>query len=266
VSFTRDIKEELCSDESRKHDALNGFLHAVRGTYHTDSETVADFLAAGLTGYTVRMKDGRYSVQVKNASFDRVQYVCDSPPRRFTAGIFLACGSAANPDIEYYLDLTFENAEKCGFARTVIERQGIKINASVKRNRHFLYIKDGDVISDFLALIGAPVCAMRIINARIYKELTNNVNRAVNCDSANIEKTVRTSAKLRSDIEFILRERGERALHGDLLKTAVARAENTDMSLRELGEVLGMSKSGVSRRFSAISDIAEKIRNGKTKM
>jgi DNA-binding protein WhiA len=180
--------------------------------------------------------------------------------RRFIAGVFLACGSAVNPDLQYYLDLNIGECEKCDFVGDILQRLNLPPKVAVKRGKYFLYFKQGESVINFLALVNADNCAMRVMNARIYKEITNNVNRTVNCDTANIGKTAGSAAKLCDDINYIFERGGKSILTPDLMIAAKARAENVDLPQSELCEMLGISKSMLHRRFAELSEIADRLR------
>ena len=131
-------------------------------------------------------------------------------------------------------------------------------------SEHFVvYIKEGDKIVDTLNIMEAYVALMNLENIRILKEMRNNVNRQVNCETANINKTVSAAVKQREDIEYLQRTIGLEALPDQLKEIAVLRLENSDASLKELGSMLPspVGKSGVNHRLKKISMLAEELRH-----
>jgi len=142
---------------------------------------------------------------------------------------------------------------------------------SERKSQAFLYCKESEQIADFLTYIGATKHSMELMNVIIYKGIRNNVNRAVNCVSANIDKTTRVAGKQMRDIEYILSVEAstkKSLLSPQLREVAMIRRDNADMSLGEIGEALELpiSKSGVNHRMKRIGEIAEGLRaiaNGK---
>ena len=127
-----------------------------------------------------------------------------------------------------------------------------------------VYIKDGEQISDLLNIMGAHVSLMDFENIRILKDMRNNVNRKVNCETANLNKTVNAAVKQIEDIEFIRDNYGLSYLPPALYNTAVARLEYPDASLKELGEKMSppVGKSGINHRLHKISEIAKELMKG----
>ena len=285
MSFTTEIKNELCGGQLSKKAAkilLYGFLYGLKDTesgFFTDSETVKDFVE-GLVGKDIvktvkRTKQGRkgWLLQItgepmkktdyKSAAINR-SYVdgSDSFTGLFLRGVFISCGVVADPNKEYHLELT-ASAEKCHNLFLLINESGMQIKESVRKNQPFLYTKDSEGISDFLTFIGAMISSMEIMNVKIVKDVRNNINRAVNCEAANIGKTVAASQKQIADIEYIKSVKGLEFLTEDLRQIAQMRLEHGEMSLRELGELTEpkISRSGVNHRLRRISEIADKLRN-----
>ena len=285
MSFTTEIKNELCGGQLSKKASrimLYGFLYGLRDFetgFYTDSETVRDFVESfvgrenvkisrktqqGRKGWSLRIVGVPVkNIDYKSAAIDR-KYVdgSDSSTGLFLRGVFLACGVVTDPNRGYHLELMV-SAEKCGSLCSLINESGMSVKESVRKNQPFLYTKDSEGIADFLTFIGAMISAMEIMNVKIYKDVRNNVNRAVNCEAANIEKTVAASQKQLADIEYIEQTKGPEFLSEDLRVIARLRKENIGYSLREIGELAQISRSGVNHRLRRISEIAEKLRNCK---
>ena len=132
---------------------------------------------------------------------------------------------------------------------------------AVRRGQYIVYIKDSESIEDTLTFIGAQNCTLEIMNVKIYKDVRNKANRLANCDSANIDKVVNAAMKQTEDICLIESSDGLESLSDELREVAEIRLENMDMSLKEIGEILSISRSGVNHRFRRIARIADDIRN-----
>lgn len=183
--------------------------------------------------------------------------------RAFIRGAFLAAGSISDPEKFYHFEIVCPAQEKA--EQMVYILNCFDLDAKmVERKKHFVvYIKEGDKIVDTLNIMEAYVALMNLENIRILKEMRNNVNRQVNCETANINKTVSAAVKQREDIEYLQRTIGLEALPDQLKEIAVLRLENSDASLKELGSMLPspVGKSGVNHRLKKISMLAEELRH-----
>lgn len=187
----------------------------------------------------------------------------DCCKRSYIRGIFMGGGSVSDPEKSYHLELTLHN-KKYGEAlgRFLMETYELESKFIIRKNNYVLYFKDGDQIVDFLNIIGAHKALLNFENVRIVKQMRNSVNRLVNCETANLNKTVDAAIRQVRDIELIQERRGLESLPDNLREIAEMRLENPDMSLRELGEELQppVGKSGVNHRLRKIEAIAESIR------
>ena len=138
----------------------------------------------------------------------------------------------------------------------------IEAKTVLRKRAHVVYLKEGDQIVDMLGIMEAHVSLMELENIRILKDMRNTVNRKVNCETANINKTVSAAVKQLEDIEFIKEERGLDALPEGLEDIARLRLSHPSATLKELGELLNppVGKSGVNHRLRKIGEIAEKLR------
>ncbi|MCL2077983.1 MAG: DNA-binding protein WhiA [Oscillospiraceae bacterium] len=185
----------------------------------------------------------------------------DNETGLFLRGVFLSCGTVSDPVKDYHLELNLPDENKREELFTLITENGIAIRKSAGKNR--LYIKESELISDFLTYIGAGVNSMEIMNAKILKELRNNINRTVNCEAANIGKTARAAGKQIADIELIYKKKGKNFLPPELRQVADLRLNHFEKSLKEIGEECEpkLSRSGVFHRLEKIGNIAEKLKN-----
>jgi len=177
----------------------------------------------------------------------------------FLRGVFISCGTITDPNKEYHLELIPPSAGKCTELLEFISEHGITMRKSLRKKQTFIYCKDSEQIADFLTLIGAMRYSMEIMNVKIIKELRNNVNRAVNCEAANIGKTAHAAMKQLEDIERIHRVKGLNSLPEELREVAQARRAHADFSLKELADKLNISKSGINHRLKRISAIAAEL-------
>ena len=136
---------------------------------------------------------------------------------------------------------------------------------AIRKNHFIVYMKEGAGIVDLLNVTGAHISLMHLENLRIVKEMRNSINRRVNCETANITKTVNASSKQIEDIMLIQDTQGLKGLPDVLRKTALIRLEYPDATLKELGQYLNppVGKSGVNHRLRKLSEIAESIRGYK---
>lgn len=185
--------------------------------------------------------------------------------RSVIRGFFLAGGYVSDPEKDYSAQIKFINANAMELASEIFMLLDLKVGKIFREQRHLIYIKEAEVIVTLLSIIGAYNALMEIENVRILKEVKNNVNRAVNCENANLEKIVNTSLKQIADIRLIQSTIGLNKLEERLKIIALARLENKEVSLKELGEIMepSLGKSGVNHRLKRIRQIAEEIRRGR---
>ena len=173
-------------------------------------------------------------------------------------GVFMGSGSINNPEKKYHLEIIFGNEENLKEIREILEKLGIKTKKMITANKKSIYIKEGEEISKFLALIGANKAVMRFEDVRIQKEMRGKVNRLVNCETANLNKTINASIEQIAAIKK-LKETGKfNKLNDNLKEIANLRLENPDMPLIELGKKLRqpVGKSGVNYRLKKIMELA----------
>ncbi|NLZ45493.1 MAG: DNA-binding protein WhiA [Clostridiales bacterium] len=189
------------------------------------------------------------------------------PKKRFisslVAGAFLSCGSINDPNKEYHFELVFRDVQMCNFFGIVlIDNYGIVPKHTERKNYEVVYIKESENIEDMLTLMGAQNCSLEIMNIKIFKDIRNKINRAVNCDNANIEKAIKAAERQINDIELIEKIKGLSSLTDDLREIAEIRLENPDINLKELGQAVNppISRSGANHRFNRIAKIADQLR------
>lgn len=186
--------------------------------------------------------------------------------RAFIRGAFLAAGSLSDPEKFYHFEIVCSCEEKAEQLREIIGTFSIEAKIVVRKKYYVVYIKEGSQIVEILSVMEAPLALMELENIRILKEMRNSVNRQVNCETANINKTVSAAVKQLQDIAYIRDTVGLDYLPESLAEIAQARLERPDATLKELGEILSppVGKSGVNHRLRKISSIAESLRGQKS--
>lgn len=182
--------------------------------------------------------------------------------RAFLRGAFLAVGSMSDPTKGYHLEFDCTDEAKAAQLQELIRSFEIESKIILRKKYHVVYLKEGAAIVDLLNVFEAPVSLMNLENLRILKEMRNSVNRRVNCETANIAKTVNAAARQVEDIELLRERYGFQNLPGPLREMAQIRLEYPDAPLKELGEYFDppLGKSGVNHRLRKLSELAEKIR------
>lgn len=302
-SFSYNVKNELLSKISSRSKAdvcLMGML--VFCNVLSDSEIVfltehsgaADFFSQNCSRICGRKdavsttvtekKDGSklYRLEITDAA-DRLallEYFRMDSSRRLTpddlpkaqfypqliSGIFISCGSINDPEKTYHLEFVMPNIGLCNdFGLLLLENYGILAKQTERKNSQIVYIKESEAIIDLLTIMGATNASLELMNVKIMKDMRNKINRVVNCDNANIEKTLKAAEKQLIDIELIDSTVGFDSLPETLQEIARVRYENPDISLKELGALLAppLSRSGVNHRLARLSEIADRIREGK---
>lgn len=171
---------------------------------------------------------------------------------------FIKKGFINDPNKEYHLEILFKSKKKADELKEIIINFGIDIKSTKKGSDHMLYLKDGEEISSFLALMGAAKAVLKFEEIRVIKDTRNNINRLVNCETANLNKTINAAVKQIEDIKKLKKNRKFEELPDNLKEVANLRLENPDSTYEELGKMLSkpIGKSGVSHRLEKISKIA----------
>lgn len=182
--------------------------------------------------------------------------------RAFLRGAFLSTGSMSDPAKGYHLEFACTDPRKAEQLREMIEFFGIESKVILRKKYYVVYLKEGAGIVDLLNVFEAPVSLMNLENLRILKEMRNSVNRRVNCETANIAKTVNAAARQVEDIELLRSHGGFQELPEPLREMAEIRLEYPHAPLKELGEFFNppIGKSGVNHRLRRLSRLAEEIR------
>ena len=175
-------------------------------------------------------------------------------------GIFLGSGSVNNPENKYHLEMILSTKENAIEIQEILQKMQIKFKLLSRENGYSLYIKEGEEISKFLAFIGANSSVIRFEEIRVIREMKNNINRKVNCETANLSKTISAAVKQIEAIKKLQMEKKFENLPDNLKEIANLRLENPDSSLAELGQMLKnpIGKSGVNHRLNQLIELAIK--------
>lgn len=289
MSFSGEIKEELSKlsnlkDKEAVYYELIGYLITKntkiekRIKYSTESEYNINRLNKLLNNlnikYDIEMQGKLYVISFsKNTDIKDIQIIdsniCINPievnedkdVKAIIRGGFLGGGFVSEPTSKYHLEINFENETNFEFIKRLLENYNMSIKRLKRDGSISLYIKDGEEISNFLALIGASESMLKFEEIRVIKEARNNVNRMVNCEVANLNKTVTAATKQIEAIRKLKNSRKFTNLPEELKEIANLRLKNPDASLIELGNMLKepVGKSGVNYRLNKLIKMAEEL-------
>lgn len=186
--------------------------------------------------------------------------------KAYLRGIFLGGGTISNPERGYHLELVCNSEFLANDVKRLINGFGLHAKITLRKKYYIVYLKESEQITDFLNILGAHTQLLDFENIRIVKEMRNKTNRIVNCESANLDKTVNAAAKQIADIELIRDTRGLSILSEKLFSVAQLRLENPEASLSELAELMQppLKKSGINHRLKKIEELADKLRQSDT--
>ena len=182
--------------------------------------------------------------------------------RAFLRDTFLCIGSMSDPSKEYHLEYVCQGQAQAAQLAELLRGQGVEAREIRRKKYYVVYVKDSAEIITLLNLMGAHVGLMNMENSRILKEMRNSINRRVNCETANIEKTVTASHKQTEDIALLQASHRYKTLPESLKEMAELRLQYPDATLKELGNLLNppIGKSGVNHRLRKLSELAERLR------
>lgn len=178
---------------------------------------------------------------------------------------FLQSGSMTEPEKQYHLEIVFKHKKKAEEILQILNDNGFNFRMIERRKKYVLYIKEGEEISNFLAFIGASSSVLRFEEIRVVRQMRGHVNRKVNCETSNLEKTVNASIKQVQAIEYLKKIGKFDELDDNIKEIANLRYENPDLSIDSLSKMLQtpISKSGANHRIAKILQIAEEYKTEK---
>lgn len=190
------------------------------------------------------------------------QYCCK---RAFIKGAFLVSGSISDPEKSYHYEIVCSAKGKAEQLQKIMNSFEIDAKVILRKRSYVVYVKEGAQISDLLNIMEAHIALMKFENIRILKDMRNAVNRKVNCETANINKTVSAAVKQVEDIHYIRDTIGLENLSEALYDVALTRLSYPEATLKELGDLLTppVGKSGVNHRLRKLGEIADKLRQNK---
>ncbi len=283
MSFSSDIKEDLSNVISYKNKKLleaeafgflltgNTMLMKEYVEYSTENEFIIEKLYKILFNldidYEPEINGKEYVAKIRRGdSLNRIikfnAELKEAEEKALVRGCFLGAGSITDPTKQYHLEILFIEKNNAEFVMNICRKYDIFFKMIETRKKYQVYLKDAENISKFLALIESNKGVLAFEDTRLTKEVKNNVNRIVNCETANLNKVVNAAVNQINDIKLIQKLKKFDELSEDLKEIAVLRLENPDMSLKDLGELLEkpIGKSGVNHRFQKIHEIAEEYR------
>ena len=199
----------------------------------------------------VKIEDNKiYVLEIK----DDEEYI-----RGLIRGVFLGSGSMSNPENKYHLEIALSTKQSSNLVYLLLEK--FEINMKILDGNN-LYIKEGEEISRFLAFIGANSSVLKFEEIRVVRHMNNKVNRLVNCETANMNKTMNAAVEQIEAIEYLKKQKAYESLEDSLKEIAEVRMEHPDVPLSELGKYLKnpIGKSGVNYRLKKIIEIAEELK------
>lgn len=183
--------------------------------------------------------------------------------RSYLRGAFLAGGSVNNPEgSSYHLEISSMYEEHCESLVSLANKFDLNARCIERKKGFIFYIKEGEKIIELLNIIGAHQALFKFEDVRIMRDMRNSVNRIVNCETANLNKTIGAAVRQIENIKLLQREVGLESLPDKLREVAEVRMQHPDLNLTEVGEMLKgkVSKSGVNHRLRKIDELAQKIR------
>ena len=277
-SFSRKVKEELSklnnlSNKNLVKFELQGYLLTSNSNkFTTENEYNINRFSkllsnSGTDDFKIAMQGNKFCITTKK-KIEIAQEINDvEEAKAIVRGSFMGAGSITNPKSKYHLEIVFQTEENALKVNHILNHFDINSKVLKRAKNYIIYIKDGEEISNFLAFIGANSSMLKFEENRVIRDVRNNVNRIVNCETANLNKVIKTSVKQIEDIKFIKKCNKFNELSEGEKELADLRLNNPEFSLTELGKILNnpISKSGVNHRMKSIQEKAEELRKSKTK-
>ena len=286
MSFSSDVKEELAGVIPQARHCriaeLSAIMHLAGQIGVSEGDVTIGFNAFGEAlikkgftlleitfniGKSLKSSDPEFDSLIRclgdlNGPVDELILKNTCCKRAFLRGAFLASGSVSDPDKGYHLEFVCADSSK---ADQIVKLCGdFEINArkTLRRDETIVYVKEGEMIGELLNVMGAMNSYMEFENCRIYKDVSNTVNRRVNCETSNIRKTVTAASRQLDDIRFLEEHGFLDDLPEPLREAAYGRLEHPDATLAELGALMDppVGKSGINHRLLRLSDIARQKR------
>lgn len=294
MSFSKDIKEELSklntlsNKENVKFELIGYLISNNTSTikekirYSTENEYNINrfnkILNTLKIDYKIELQGKVYSIIFKKVNLNEMEYKENKIQinigneidikkdelmlKSLARGCFLGGGSLNNPNNKYHLEILFSTLKNAKIVLEVLKKFGIEAKLFGRKNSTSIYIKEAEEISKMLAFIGANKSVLNFEEIRVMRDTRNNINRLVNCETANLNKTINAAIEQIEQIEYLQKIGEFDNLPDNLKEIAILRKENSDASLVQLGQMLSdpIGKSGVNHRLKKICEIAKEYR------
>lgn len=271
MSFAGDVKEELfrhCG--SSRHcqiaelSALISFSGTDMGSMSPGDDPAARkcFTLLEKTFNIVKRADEEQERMLKQALSSQFLLQKSCCRRAYLRGAFLAAGSVSDPNKSYHFEIACRDEDQAKTLREIMESFDIPLKEILRKNHPVVYLKEGALIVEALNVMEAHVALMDFENSRILKDMRNSLNRRVNCETANIGKTVTAAVKQADDIRAVMGMPGYKSLPYGIRQIADLRLQYPDASLKELGQMCDppIGKSGVNHRLRKLAVLAQIMR------
>lgn len=222
-----------------------------------------------MLNYDIAIKGKNYTINLKKIeNIDEIVYNDDNIElenedigkeellKSIVRGAFLGSGSINNPENKYHMEIILSTQNNANYIYNILKNNGIKAKRMERKSGYSIYIKDGEGISRFLAFIGANTAVLKFEEIRVLRDMKNNINRQVNCETANLTRTINAAVKQIEKIRELKKNGQFEKMPKDLKEIAEKRLANPDASLVELGKMLStpLGKSGVNYRIKKIEN------------
>ena len=190
-------------------------------------------------------------------------YISDtSEKKEFIKGAFLASGSVIDPNKNCHLEFVSSHKRLCDDMSSLMSEFDLKVKTTLRKSNYVIYFKNNSDVADILTLLGAYNSVMKYHNIRIVKDMRNSINRRMNCDNANMTKTINAAFKQAQAIEKLKRLGKLEEMSKQLQEVARLRLEYKELGLKELGEMMHppLGKSGVNHRLRKLCEEADKYK------
>ena len=279
MSFSSELKKELSKINNLANKeqvyaefvgyilTINSLINAKQIKYSTESEYNINRFNKLLKNlgieYDISIQGKVYYITCKNKinlKEDNIN-IDNLEKRSFIRGIFMGSGSINNPNNTYHLEIILKKESVVDYVCQTLEEYDIQVKTLKRKKGYSIYLKDGEEISKFLAFIGANSSVLKFEEIRVVKETRNNINRIVNCETANLNKTINAAVEQINAINKIIEKDRLNDLTEKEKEIAILRIENPEASLIELGKMLDtpIGKSGVNHRLKRIIEFAMSI-------
>ena len=298
MTFTANVKNELCTLETRPIEILSELSAIIRNSYKdqtiikiiTENILVAERIYRLINleynispqiivrkGYNYN-KNYLYILEIKEVDMICRDLNIEEVPKEYLVadeeqikaylrGLFLIKGSVNDPQkSRYHLELSVDKEDYARFVLKILSQYNINAKVIARDNNYMIYLKEAEKISDFLRIMKAYNAVLYFEDIKAYREHKNLVNRLNNCEQANVEKTINSALNQVSDIELIENKIGIDALDEKLQTVCVYRKKYKEASLSELSNIISMetntkvTKSGLNHRMRKIKEIANNLR------